>query len=205
MYDAGVQDLTAFVLAGGKSTRMGMDKAFLEFQNATLLERALKKLKALTPEVMIVGDRARFEEFGPVVEDIFPGRGPLGGIHAALTASATELNLILAVDMPFVEESFLKFLLAQAQKTEALVVLPRAAGRLQPLCSVFRKRVQPIAECALLHKENKIESLFTELVALVIEEVEVESGGFSFNMFENLNTPKAYEMAKKTHSQSLRR
>jgi molybdopterin-guanine dinucleotide biosynthesis protein A len=107
LYDARVPDLTAYVLAGGKSTRMGSDKAFLEFGGKALLERALHTLRRLTPEVMIVGERTKFAQFGPVVEDVFRRRGPLGAIHAALTVSATDLNLMMAVDLPFVESRFL--------------------------------------------------------------------------------------------------
>jgi molybdopterin-guanine dinucleotide biosynthesis protein A len=197
VYDARVQNLTAFVLAGGKSSRMGEEKAFLQFKGQLLLERALHTLRSLTPEVMIVGERAKFGKFGPVVEDVFHARGPLGGIHAALTASATDLNVILAVDLPFVEARLLKFLLKRAQTTDAVVVLPRAAARLQPLCSVFRKEMQPIAERALLRRENKIDSLFTEAKTLVVEEDEFERRGFSISMFENLNTRAEYEQAKK--------
>ena len=77
-------DVTGFILAGGKSTRMGTDKAFIEFEGHTLLERALSLARSVTPDVRIVGAREKFAPFAPVVEDIFRERGPLGGIHAAL-------------------------------------------------------------------------------------------------------------------------
>lgn len=197
MYDARVPDLTAFVLAGGNSTRMGTDKAFLEFKGQTLVERALRTLRALTPEVMIVGERAKFAKYAPVVEDAFRARGPLGGIHAALAATATDLNVILAVDLPFIEARFLKFLIKKARTAEAFVVIPRAGGGLQPLCSVFRKDVQMLAERALLRKQNKIDSLFNEVATLVIEEEELQRRGFPTSIFDNLNTPDEYEQAKR--------
>jgi molybdopterin-guanine dinucleotide biosynthesis protein A len=197
VYDAHVPDLTAFVLAGGKSSRMGTDKAFLDFKSQSLLERALHTLRAVTPEVMIVGQRTKFEKFAPVVEDVFLERGPLGGIHAALTASATDLNLMLAVDLPFIDMRFLKFLVKRAHATDALVILPRAAGGLQPLCSVFRREVQPVAERALLRKENKIDLLFNQMKTLVIEENELKRCNFALTMFDNLNTREEYEQAKR--------
>ena len=93
-----------FVLAGGKSSRMGTggDKAFLEFGGQTLLDRALTVMGEVCDRVAIVGDPARFTNYGSVVADIFQGCGPLGGIHAALVHPPAELNLMLAVDMPFV-------------------------------------------------------------------------------------------------------
>jgi len=193
-----VADLTAFVLAGGKSTRMGKDKAFLQFHGTTFLERALKTLHPLTPEVMIVGERAKFADFGPVVEDIFRDRGPLGGIHAALTATATDLNVILAVDLPFMETRFLKYLVKRAESIDALVTVPRAHSRLQPLCAIYRRAFQPAAERSLLRRENKIDSLFQEVTTRIIEEEEIVAGGFS-SIFDNVNTPSQLEEAKRRH------
>ena len=79
----GAGEVTAFILAGGKSTRMGADKAFIEFEGRTLLARALDLARSVTSNVCIVGTREKFARFAPVVEDVFRDRGPLGGIHAA--------------------------------------------------------------------------------------------------------------------------
>jgi molybdopterin-guanine dinucleotide biosynthesis protein A len=197
MYHAPVQDLTAFVLAGGKSSRMGEDKAFLELKGKTLLERALRNLRALTPETMIVGERSRFATFGPVVEDVFRNRGPLGAIHAALTASATEFNLMLAVDLPFIDVAFLRYLVKQAQKAEALVTVPRAQERLQPLCAIFRKGFQQLAGYSLMRGENKIDLLFDTVNTRIIEEAEITREGFFPTIFDNVNTPADFEHAKR--------
>ena len=95
-----MERVTAFVLAGGKSTRMGTDKAFLQFRGRTLLANALKLTRAVAGEVRIVGDSTKFADFGAVVEDVYPGCGPLGGIHAALKSSDTDLNVVIGVDLP---------------------------------------------------------------------------------------------------------
>jgi len=92
-------DVTAFILAGGKSTRMGTDKAFVELEGRPLLSRALDIARSVTLNVNIVGDPRKFAAYATVVEDIFPNCGPLGGIHAALCASGKELNLVAAVDL----------------------------------------------------------------------------------------------------------
>ena len=96
-----MDSVTGFVLAGGKSSRMGKDKAFLQIFGRTLLAHALELAKAATGSAWIVGSREKFAAFGQVAEDIYPGHGPLAGIHKALTSTQTDLNLILAVDMPF--------------------------------------------------------------------------------------------------------
>ena len=79
-----VAEVSAFILAGGKSTRMGADKAFVLLKGRTLLARMLEAARSLTSHVRIVGDPAKYGAFAPVVHDIFPACGPLGGIHAAL-------------------------------------------------------------------------------------------------------------------------
>ena len=116
-----MSDLSAFVLAGGQSSRMSREKAFLELDGRSLLARALELAAAVAGEACIIGPREKVSSFGRVVEDIYPGRGPLGGIHAALSSSQSELNLILAVDTPFVRPEFLQYLVAQARAGGALL------------------------------------------------------------------------------------
>ncbi len=112
-------DVTVFILAGGKSTRMGTDKAFVPLDGRTLLARALDLARSVSSEVRIVGDKEKFAPFAPVVEDIFPGCGPLGGIHAALRSSQTDLNVVLAVDVPFVSLALLQYLITRARSVPA--------------------------------------------------------------------------------------
>ena len=185
-------DVTAFVLAGGKSTRMGRDKAFLELDGRTLLELAVARARSLTENVRIVGSPAKFAAFGPAVEDIFSERGPLGAIHAALTTSATEWNFVLAVDMPFVQSAFLRWLVNRAQGNRAVVTVPSVGGRLHPLCGVYRKSFAMTAEESLQAGQNKIDRLFAEIATEVIAEEEIVAAGFSAEMFHNVNTPEEW-------------
>ena len=181
-----------FVLAGGMSVRMGMDKAFLNFGGQTLLDRALEVLTKVCDRVSIVGDPLKFAKYGPesVVADIFPGSGPLGGIHSALLHSSAELNLMLAVDMPFVSAELLAFLFATAQNNAAVVTVPRANDRLQPLCAIYRRNFAPLAEQALRAGKYKIDAAFSGVPTKVIEEPELQVAGFSARNFFNMNTPQ---------------
>ena len=97
----------------------------------------------------IVGPRERYAAFGEVVEDVYPDCGPLSGIHAALRATSTDLNLILSVDMPLMSAQVSGWLVEQARATDALVVVPDALGGLQPLCAVYRREVCAPAEQVL--------------------------------------------------------
>jgi molybdopterin-guanine dinucleotide biosynthesis protein A len=183
-------DLSAFILAGGKSTRMGTDKAFVLLEGRTLLARMLDLACKITSNVHIVGDPAKFAPFAPTIEDIFPGCGPLAGIHAALHASQTDLNVILAVDVPFVSQTLLDYFIFRAKNSNANVTLACAAGGLQPLCAVYRRAFADAAEQALRAGRHKIDALFDHTSTQVIEEAELEGAGFSPRIFCNLNAPQ---------------
>jgi molybdopterin-guanine dinucleotide biosynthesis protein A len=193
--DGASSDVAAFILAGGKSTRMGTDKAFVVLEGRTLLARALDVARAVTADVRIVGDAAKFAGLAPVVEDVFPGCGPLGGIHAALRASAAELNLMLAVDVPFVSAGLPEFLIERARGTAAVVTVPRVGGW-QPLCAVYRREFAEVAEAALHEGRYRIDALFQVVPTAVISEEELGAAGFSSAMFRNLNTREDVEGAE---------
>jgi molybdenum cofactor guanylyltransferase len=196
VYDRDMSDASAFVLAGGRSSRMGTDKAFVEFHGCTLLRRALDLVTGITGSVHILGSLEQFGAFGDVVEDVVPDHGPLGGIHAALSDSSCDRNLILAVDMPFVTKEFLQYLLREAERSEAVVTVPRAGGNWQPLCAVYRKAFADQAESALRSGHNRIDALFRETTVRIIDEDELERAGFSAELFRNLNTREELEAAE---------
>lgn len=203
VYDRGMKGRSAFVLAGGQSTRMGADKALVELDGRTLLERALTLARSVSSEVQIGGSKAKFAPYGDVIEDEFPQHGPLGGIHAALRASTSELNLMLAVDLPFVEVRFLKFLFEEAAREEsAVVTIPRAAGAWQTLCAVYRKPFADLAEQALRAGKNKIDPLFRETAIHILDEHVLTKHNFSPNMFRNVNTPEELEEAARLSNKS---
>ncbi len=179
----------AYLLAGGKRTRMGENKAFIEFHGQTLIARALATLSEACGDVVIVGDPEVFAPYGQVISDIFPGCGPLGGIHAALTRSSAELNAIVAVDMPFVSSELLEFLLEEATRAAATVTVPRTGRGVQPLCAVYRRAFAPVAERAIQTGRYKIDAAFAEVPIQLIDEKELAAAGFSEKDFFNVNTP----------------
>ena len=143
---------------------MGTDKAALALEGRTLLEHALEILRQAVGEVAVLGPKHLYGNYGvSVIEDIFAGCGPLGGIHAALTfvaekskpaaattgSSETPLALIIAVDTPFLNPKFLAYLAQRARESRAVVTTPEIAGYTQPLCAVYSLDFLPIAERAL--------------------------------------------------------
>ncbi len=188
---------------------MGEDKAFLQLGDGTLLSRALNLAKSTTSNVRIVGEAAKFAKLGTVVEDIYPERGPLAGIHAALVSTKTALNLIIAVDTPFIESSFLEFLISEARRSGAMVTVPRSGGHIHSLCAIYRKEFSEVAEQSLILGQNRIDLLFSRVKTRVIEDPELQQLGFRPEMFRNLNTPEEWQeaelrVAEKTSCENLK-
>jgi molybdopterin-guanine dinucleotide biosynthesis protein A len=169
---------------------MGSDKALLWVGDRTLLERALATAASVATRVCIVGPKERYAAYGEIIEDIHSGCGPLGGIHAALAATKTELNLMLSVDMPLMTSEFLQWLLEQANAASELIVVPEAAGGTQPLCAVYRRGGCDAAEQALQKGEYKVGRLFSQVPTRIIPEQEIVANRFSPEIFQNVNTPE---------------
>ncbi len=199
--------VSAFVLAGGESSRMGRDKALLALPTGeTLLERALRLASTVSDTVKLVAPRARYSGVGvPVVEDLYPACGPLAGIHAALAVSATELNLVLGVDCPLVTPELLRFLVRLAASTDKLATVPRVAGHLHNVCAVYRREFAKIAENILAgsaafghtaatgkRRGTRIDGIFTGVPSRIVEEDELRDAGFGPELFANVNTPAEF-------------
>ena len=199
MGNSAASDVTASILAGGKSTRMGTDKAFVEFEGRPLLARALDLGRSVSADVRIIGSKEKFASFASVVEDVFRGCGPLAGIHAALLASPTDLNLILAVDTPFIPRAFLGYLIERSKQASELAVVPHCDGHWQPLCAIYRKEFAVAAENALRAGRNKIDPLFGLVPTRTIRQEELKNAGFGFHMFQNLNTPEELKSHQGIH------
>ncbi len=143
-------DLEGWVLAGGRSLRMGRDKAAVALAGRPLLEHMLDKLRAVGLRARVAGLRApiQYSAAGVAAEvvsdsypDIHPGCGPLSGMETALTKSEAPLVLIVGVDLPLLEVEFLAWMLRRASTTGAMATIPRLGGEPQPLCAVYRREL----------------------------------------------------------------
>jgi molybdopterin-guanine dinucleotide biosynthesis protein A len=151
-----------FVLAGGRSTRMGQDKAVLQVGGRSLVELALDKLRSIgVAEPRIAGARTDLSSLAPVVPDLHPGCGPLSGIEAALAATTKGLNLFLPVDMPLLPARFLYWMLLRAEITGALMTVPCINGWPQPLCAVYHRDLLRPITASLLGGNYKVMPVVT--------------------------------------------
>lgn len=140
----------AAVLAGGRSSRMGRDKAFILWRGETLLARQLRLLRALAPDELVVSGRAGVDYAAgpvPVVLDAEPDRGPLGGLAALFAATRSSHLLVVAVDLPALEADLLRALLARA--APGVGVVPRGPRGWEPLVAVYPRAFAPRVVAAL--------------------------------------------------------
>lgn len=139
--------VAGFVLAGGRSSRMGSDKALALFGGIPLIEIALAAFAEVEIPAEIAGSRSDLAEYGREIPDLFADSGPLGGIYAALTVSSAEWNVFLPVDLPLMPSSLLACLLQRAQLTRSPVTAATLNGRLEPLPVVLHRSVlAPVAD-----------------------------------------------------------
>ncbi len=191
------KNMTAIILAGGKSSRMGRDKNLVEFNGEPLLAHAVRVLSELFGEVVVVTNQdVPFELNGAaVVYDEVPYQGPLGGISAGLKASSHENNFVIAVDMPFISTEVVAYLAAYAG--EADVVVPQTANGLEPLFAFYSKRSLLAIEEALVRGERKIISLFPQLNVRTVGHTEMAGLSGTDTAFLNVNTEGDLKDAQK--------
>jgi len=184
--------VAGFVLAGGRSSRMGKEKALLALDGETLLARGLRQLGEVCAEVAIAGGTAELSRFGRLVSDEQTGQGPLSGILAALRSSACEWNLFCPVDVPFVPRCAWERMIAVAADelhASADAILARVCGQVQPLCGLYRRRLEPELRTQLNHGERKVTRAVTDSGTVVWVDFD-EQGQAAW--FRNLNTPEDY-------------
>ncbi len=187
---------TAMLLAGGRSSRMGTDKARLVFRGEPLWRRQLATLVALGPKEILIsaGSGGAFEESGcRVVPDLVRGAGPLAGVAACAAAMASEWLLVLAVDMPAMNAAFLERILSRAA-AEGRGVVPLSQDRFQPLAAIYPRWIGPLAirllEQGQYSMQHFVRSAIAEGFAAPFDLPDAELAHFA-----NINTPSDLDAA----------
>lgn len=203
------EEVAGFVLAGGRSSRMGRDKALIELRGRTLAALALNNLKAAGLTAVMAGARSRLGHLAPVVADEAPDEGPLRGVCTALGSTKSALTLFLPVDMPFVPPSLLSYLVSDARITGAAVTLVSVNGFTQTFPAVIRTGVLPFLREELAAGRRGCFAAFETAASRVDAglrvtpaELLVQAGQVrderalpAYQWFLNVNTPEDVERA----------
>ncbi|HQQ93446.1 MAG TPA: molybdenum cofactor guanylyltransferase [Bacteroidia bacterium] len=177
--------LNAYILAGGKSSRIGKDKGLLELQKKSLIEHVISRIKPAVNTICIVSSNQEYARFGyNLVRDNLQGYGPAGGIQAALTHSSDEKIFVISCDMPFVKSAAIKFLVKSSAGYD--ITIPMYKGKLEPLFGVYSTACAKAWE---KHMKNGILKLQDLIETFNFQEIRVDSNPlFDDKLFTNLNT-----------------
>jgi FdhD protein len=182
--------VSGVILAGGKSRRMGgSPKALLAFEGRPLIQHILERLESVLPDCLVVTNSPELYAFleRPMVADVFPDGGSLGGIYSGLRAIPRDAAFCVACDMPFLSPALVRYLAGRAG--EADVVIPDAAGELQTLHAVYGKACLPAMERRLRAGQLRVVGFFDDVRVLRVPEAEVARFEDPTRVFMNLNTP----------------
>jgi len=187
--------MTGVVLAGGRSTRMGTNKALLEFDGVPISERVLAALRPLFRELAIVANDPEPYAYLhlPIWPDRLPGKGPLGGLYTAVSNSAFSQSFCMACDMPFANRAIIQYLTQLAHAVD--VVVPRTPDGYQPLHAVYSKTCLGPMESLLTANRLKIDHLFPAVRVRVVEEAELRRLDPLQCAFINVNTRQDLDSA----------
>lgn len=139
-------DVSAAILAGGGSTRMGRDKALIPIDGVPMIQRILLTLQPVVSRTVVISDRVGVYDFlgVPVHPDVIKDRGPAAGIHSALVHASTDRVLIVPCDMPFLTEALLRHIMHFPDPGDACVI--EEGGIRNPLCGLYHRRILPVIE-----------------------------------------------------------
>jgi len=191
--------LSLAVLAGGKSERMGQDKALKSFLGRPLIERVLERLSGLAEEVIVTTNRPdRYTFLGlPLYPDLLPDRGPLGGLYSSISAVHLPLMAAVACDMPFASLAIFEYELDLLVRKNLDAVLPRGPRGTEPLHAVYRcETCLPAIRSALAAGESKVISWLPEVKVQYLSPAEIAEIDPLDLAFWNLNTPEAFVEAE---------
>lgn len=189
--------INGFVLAGGKSTRMGQDKAMLRLGNRPLVVRAIGILRPFVHEVKLLAPPNRYENLrASVVSDRWPTQGPLAAVCTGLLDSDAEWNLFLACDLPLISARLITLLINYVRATNSDAVVPRSERGWEPLAAAYHTRCQPAFLRAIDEGQRSVVGLLPQLKVDAITQDEMLAAGVRPVEFTNVNTLEDWERIK---------
>ena len=190
--------MTGIILAGGKNSRMGINKAFLEIDGTRLIDNILAVYQKIFSEIIIVtNDPLSYIEFtdAEIVTDIYKGKGPLGGIYTGLFYSKNDYTFISACDMPYLNKDFISYLTTHTGKYD--IIVPEFSDGFQPLHAIYSQNCLSHIKKLLIADKLKITGFYKEVRQLSIPEEKIIPFNKDGRLFLNVNTPDDLEKEQK--------
>jgi molybdopterin-guanine dinucleotide biosynthesis protein A len=193
-----MSNFSIVINAGGKSTRMGRDKALLDIGGKPMIEQILNQTSGLGDPLIVTNNPEAYAYLNlPMVGDLLPDKGPLGGLYTAIQSATGAYAVVLACDMPFVNRPLLEFMMQEAESFEAVVprLLSAETGKVEaePFRAVYAKACLEPIQRALAAGKMRMISFFPDVRLRWMEEGEIKQYDPELLTFKNCNTPKELE------------
>jgi molybdopterin-guanine dinucleotide biosynthesis protein A len=189
--------IEGFVLAGGRSSRMGREKALLDVGGVPLIVRTARLVESVAGSATVVGQTAGIQALGlHAVADDWPGAGPLGGIATALRVSRAPWSLVVACDLPYLTRPWMEYLVSRALASDADAVIAMNASGAEPLCAAYSESAEPAIRSAVSLGNLKVRGMLENLRGEVIEPQEWKRFDSDGYLFKNMNSPEDYDQAR---------
>jgi molybdenum cofactor guanylyltransferase len=191
-----MESVSAIILAGGQSRRMGQDKALIDFRGRPIIAHVIDTLRELSNDVIVVSNRSSVvDSFGArVVPDYEPPAGPLGGIAAGLSVMRHELAIVVACDMPFLNSPLLRYLIEQAAEADAVVM--QIEDNFEPLHAVYRRACLTAINQHLAAGDRRVISFYADVRVRSVPEINWRTLDPDGRSTANLNTPDDLSMLR---------
>jgi molybdenum cofactor guanylyltransferase len=184
-------NVTGIILAGGKNSRMGIAKAFLEINGIRMIDKILLVYREIFSEIIIVtNDPLNYTNFNnaAIVTDIYKNKGALGGIYTGLFYASNDYSFITACDMPFLSSDFILYMISQINKHD--IIVPELADGLQPLHALYSQKCLVSIKRLLIADKLKIIGFYKEMQLKKIPEEKTKQFNHNGQLFLNINTPE---------------
>jgi len=180
-----LKGITGYILAGGKSSRMGADKGLLLFEGKSMIHYVIEQMQPIFDKLVIVSNNPEYEKFGlEVIPDLIKDIGPAGGIYTALHHSGTKLNFVVSCDMPFVTAAAIEFVIKNTNDSQ--IVLLENKGKMEPLFGMYSKECEELWLKLIEEGKIKLQEMVLHFKFKPISIANKEI--FSAKFFKNINT-----------------
>ena len=185
-----VNEITGIILAGGKSTRYGRDKALVEIDGIRLIERVIRVMSSIFQRLILITNTPSEYTFLqlPMYEDLIKGLGPIGGIYTGLEAISDEAGFFVACDMPFLNANLVRHIVKSRGDFDAVV--PRMGWKIEALHSLYSKRCLPVIQELIGSREYQVIKVFHQTHVRYVDEDEIRSFDPQLRSFFNVNIPQ---------------
>jgi len=192
-------DITAVILCGGKSSRMGREKTFEQINGLPIIEHILNVVRNIFQNIVINSNNPHlFKSYNlPVIEDIIPNKKSIGGIYSVLKKIDTKYAFVVACDMPFLLEGAFRLMLKKIEENDYDIVFPKIQGQFQPFFAIYSKNCIPAIEELIYQGKFKSSLLVDKVNVKIVDQGEFKNISDIDKLFFNINTEHDFENALK--------